>query len=84
MTHRHRPAKPGVVERLFEKFDHHLSDRGYKAKGDSGEPGRESPNRLTQKNLDVRWTKRNIRSHYGYKNHVSCGRAPTSASGIWY
>ena len=34
----------------------------------------ESPNRLAQKDLDARWTKRNGQSHYGYKNHVSTDR----------
>ncbi|MDE2883029.1 MAG: IS5 family transposase [Acidobacteriota bacterium] len=33
-----------------------------------------SANKLAQKNLDARWTKRNGVSHYGYKNHVSTDR----------
>lgn len=100
--YRDRLAKAGVVERLFEMFDRHLSDRGYRAMGGqiidasivpvprqrntkaenaaikAGEvPGNwagESPNRLAQKDLDARWTKRGSRSHYGYENHVSADR----------
>ena len=33
-----------------------------------------SANKLVQKDLDARWTKRNGVSHYGYKNHVSTDR----------
>lgn len=33
-----------------------------------------SANKLAQKDLDARWTKRNGVSHYGYKNHVSTDR----------
>lgn len=33
-----------------------------------------SGNKLAQKDLDARWTKRNGVSHYGYKNHVSTDR----------
>jgi IS5 family transposase len=28
-------------------------------------------NKLRQKDVDARWTKKNGRSHYGYKNHIS-------------
>ncbi len=31
----------------------------------------EQPHKLAQKDVDVRWTKKNGVSHYGYKNHVS-------------
>jgi IS5 family transposase len=30
----------------------------------------ENPNRLQQKDLDARWTKKNDISHYGYKNTI--------------
>ena len=33
-----------------------------------------SANKLAQKDVDARWTKRNGVSHYGYKNHVSTDR----------
>jgi len=30
-----------------------------------------SANKLRQKDVDARWTKKNGRNHYGYKNHIS-------------
>ena len=42
--------------------------------GDIPEGWAESANRLAQKDLDARWTKRSGVSHYGYKNHVSTDR----------
>lgn len=31
---------------------------------------KESPNKLAQKDIDARWTKKNFTNYYGYKNHV--------------
>ncbi len=31
----------------------------------------EKPHRLSQKDLDARWTKKNGQSYFGYKNHIS-------------
>lgn len=31
----------------------------------------ETPNKLRQKDVDARWTKKNGVSHYGYKNHIN-------------
>ena len=35
----------------------------------------DNPNRLSQKDLDARWTKKNGVSHYGYKNSISIDAA---------
>ena len=32
---------------------------------------KQTKNKLAQKDLDARWTKKNGKSHYGYKNHIS-------------
>jgi len=32
----------------------------------------DTPNKLTQKDLDARWTQKNNISYYGYKNHTKC------------
>lgn len=32
------------------------------------------PHRLSQKDMDARWTKKNGQTFYGYKNHVLCDR----------
>lgn len=31
-----------------------------------------NPHKLSQKDLDARWTKKNNETHYGYKNHAKC------------
>jgi len=33
-----------------------------------------NPNKLRQKDVDARWTKKNEENHYGYKNHVNIDR----------
>lgn len=37
---------------------------------EGGIPEKWSDNKLRQKDVDARWTKKNGRSHYGYKNHI--------------
>ena len=39
------------------------------------EDWQDNPNRLRQKDLDARWTKKNGVSHYGYKNSISIDAA---------
>jgi len=39
-------------------------------KGETPEDWKENPNKLCQKDLDARWTKKNNETHFGYKNHV--------------
>lgn len=39
--------------------------------GEIPEEWNEKPNRLSQKDLEARWTKKNGKSHFGYKNHIS-------------
>ena len=40
-------------------------------KGERPEEWEENPNRLAQKDLEARWTKKNGQNYYGYKNHIS-------------
>jgi len=39
--------------------------------GDIPEAWQEQPHKLSQKDRDARWTKKNGRSHFGYKNHIN-------------
>src|ERR1017187_6772279 len=38
--------------------------------GQTPEPWKETPHKLSQKDVDARWTKKNKTVFYGYKNHV--------------
>lgn len=40
--------------------------------GDVPEEWEENPNRLSQKDTDARWTKKNNITYFGYKNHIAC------------
>ncbi len=40
-------------------------------RGEIPETWQEKPHRLSQKDMDARWTKKNGQSHFGYKNHIS-------------
>jgi IS5 family transposase len=42
--------------------------------GDVPEDWENKPAKRSQKDLDVRWTKKHGKSHYGYKNHVNVDR----------
>jgi IS5 family transposase len=39
--------------------------------GQTPEAWTENPHKLSQKDLDARWTKKNGESHYGYKDHIN-------------
>lgn len=39
--------------------------------GETPEDWEENPDKLCQKDLDARWTKKHAKSYYGYKNHVN-------------
>lgn len=39
--------------------------------GEVPQAWREQPHKLSQKDRDARWTKKNGRSHFGYKNHIN-------------
>jgi IS5 family transposase len=39
--------------------------------GEIPEEWKKEPNRLSQKDCEARWTKKNGQSHYGYKNNIS-------------
>lgn len=42
--------------------------------GEVPESWRDNPDKLRQKDTDARWTQKNGKSYYGYKNHVSADR----------
>lgn len=42
--------------------------------GDTPQSWAENPAKLHQKDLDARWTQKNGRTYYGYKNHISIDR----------
>jgi transposase, IS5 family len=39
--------------------------------GGTPDDWKENPSKLSQKDLDARWTKKNNETHYGYKNHLN-------------
>ena len=41
------------------------------AQGEIPESGQQKPHRLSQKDTDPPWTKKNGQSSFGYKNHIS-------------
>jgi IS5 family transposase len=41
------------------------------AQGEIPDTWQQKPHRLSQKDIDARWTKKNGQSHFGYKNHIS-------------
>jgi IS5 family transposase len=43
--------------------------------GGTPESWKDKPAKLSQKDLDARWTKKNDETHYGYKNHVNADSA---------
>jgi len=90
-------AKAGAIKKLFDLFQKHLEDAGYRAKkgqiidasyvevprqrntpdeneqiknGETPEEWKDKPSKLSQKDVDARWTKKNDETFYGYKNHV--------------
>jgi IS5 family transposase len=40
-------------------------------RGDIPDDWKDNPDKLCQKDLDARWTKKNDETHYGYKNHLN-------------
>lgn len=40
-------------------------------KGETPEDWKEDSNKLRQKDVDARWTKKNNQNYYGYKNHIN-------------
>jgi IS5 family transposase len=41
------------------------------ARGEIPDTWKGKPHRLSQKDMEARWTKKNGQSHFGYKNHIS-------------
>lgn len=44
-------------------------------RGETPEEWKDDPNKLRQKDVEARWTKKHGQSYYGYKNHVSTDHA---------
>ncbi len=40
--------------------------------GEIPQDWQDNPHRLSQRDIDARWTKKNNRSHFGYKEHRAC------------
>jgi IS5 family transposase len=93
--------KARVVEKLFRRFEKHLSDAGLTGQegkiidasfvdvprqrnsreentqiksGEIPESFQDNENRLRQKDVEARWTKKGEEVHYGYKNHVKADK----------
>jgi IS5 family transposase len=93
-------TKAGVIEKLFNKINELLVNKGILLNngsmidasfvevprqrnsrdenkeiknGDTPEKWKMNPHKLSQKDVDARWTKKNNVSFYGYKNHVKAG-----------
>lgn len=45
-----------------------------KETGTAPKEWKEKPNKLSQKDIDARWTKKNNTSFYGYKNHIKANK----------
>jgi IS5 family transposase len=43
-------------------------------KGEAPEDWENDPSKRSQKDEDARWTKKHVKSHYGYKNHMNVDR----------
>ena len=98
---RERLIEAGLIEEMFERFNHYLGCSGYAAQGgqiidatlvpvpiqrNSREENKQikqgeipaewekNPHKLSQKDTDARWTKKNGESHFGYKNHINIDR----------
>lgn len=64
-----------IVDASFVEVPRQRNTRGENAQlkaGRTPETWRQQPDKLAQKDLDARWTKKNEQLHYGYKNHVKC------------
>lgn len=48
----------------------HQENKHIKETGTAPKEWKEKPNKLAQKDIDARWTKKNNQTFYGYKNHV--------------
>lgn len=94
-------TKAGIVEKLFRRFEKHLSEAGLTGQegkiidasfvdvprqrnsreenaqvksGEVPESFKENENKLRQKDVEARWTKKGEEVHYGYKNHVKADK----------
>ena len=53
------------------KQRHTQEEKQQLAEGEIPDTWQEKPHRLSQKDIEARWTKKNGQSHFGYKNHIS-------------
>ncbi len=62
-----------VVDATFvdvPKQRNHREENAQIKAGEVPEGWKEAPHKLSQKDLDARWTKKNEETHFGYKDHV--------------
>ena len=67
-----------MIEERFVEVPRQRNTREENASIKAGEPPKgwqDEPNKLRQKNVDARWTKKNDEKRYGYKNHVNADAA---------
>lgn len=63
-----------MIDATFVEVPRQRNTREENASIKAGEPPKEwkdEPNKLRQKDVDARWTKKNEETHYGYKNHIN-------------
>lgn len=63
------PGTPVPRQRNTRKENKHIKETGTAPK-----EWKEKPNKLQQKDIDARWTKKNHATFYGYKNHVKADK----------
>lgn len=67
-----------IVDASFVEVPRQRNTRGenkhIKDTGTAPKEWKEKPNKLSQKDTDARWTKKNNASFYGYKNHVKADK----------
>jgi IS5 family transposase len=67
-----------MIDATFVEVPRQRNTREENASLKAGQPPaqwKEEPNKLRQKDVDARWTKKNDEKHYGYKNHVNADAA---------
>jgi IS5 family transposase len=68
-------AKKGqIIDATFVELPRQRNTRNENdtiEKGDIPDDWKDNPSKLSQKDLDARWTKKNDETHYGYKNHLN-------------
>jgi transposase, IS5 family len=68
-------SKGKIVDASFVEVPRQRNSREENARikqGNTPEAWKDRPDKLAQKDVDARWTKKNAENHYGYQNHVKC------------